>query len=91
MNARLAGWDTMAEWTQVLRQNRTAQYETQTPGYGMLNLGASYLWKSGGNQWQFYVKGQNLTNRLAYAATSFIKSAAPLTGRNLVVGLRMDF
>lgn len=91
VNARLAGWDTMAEWTQVLRQNRTAQYETQTPGYGMLNLGASYLWKSGGNQWQFYVKGQNLTNRLAYAATSFIKSAAPLTGRNLVVGLRMDF
>lgn len=91
VNARLAGWDTMAEWTQVLRQNRTAQYETQTPGYGMLNLGASYLWRSGGNQWQFYVKGQNLTNRLAYAATSFIKSAAPLTGRNLVVGLRMDF
>lgn len=91
VNARLAGWDGMAEWTQVLRQNRTAQYETQTPGYGMLNLGASYQWKSGGNQWQFYVKGQNLTNRLAYSATSFIKSAAPLTGRNLVVGLRMDF
>lgn len=91
VNARVAGWDTMAEWTQVLRQNRTAQYETQTPGYGMLNLGASYLWKTGGNQWQFYVKGQNLTNRLAYAATSFIKTAAPLTGRNLLVGVRMDF
>lgn len=91
VNARLAGWDTMAEWTQVLRQNRTANFETETPGYGMLNLGASYQWRSGGNQWQFYVKGQNLTNRLAYAATSFIKTAAPLTGRNLVVGLRMDF
>lgn len=91
VNARVARWDTFAEWTQVLRQNRTAQYETQTAGYGMLNLGASYQWQSGGNQWQFYVKGQNLTNRLAYAATSFIKTAAPLTGRNLVVGLRMDF
>ena len=91
VNARVAKWDTFAEWTQVLRQNRTAQYETQTAGYGMLNLGASYQWQSGGNQWQFYVKGQNLTNRLAYAATSFIKTAAPLTGRNLVVGLRMDF
>lgn len=91
VNARIAGWDGMAEWTQVLRQNRTAQYETETAGYGMLNLGASYGWKSGGNQWRFYVKGQNLTNRLAYAATSFIKTAAPLTGRNLVVGLRMDF
>ena len=91
VNARVAKWDTFAEWTQVLRQNRTAQYETQTAGYGMLNLGTSYQWQSGGNQWQFYVKGQNLTNRLAYAATSFIKTAAPLTGRNLVVGLRMDF
>ncbi|MDR2299374.1 MAG: TonB-dependent receptor [Comamonas sp.] len=91
VNARLANWDTMAEWTQVLRQNRTAAFESETPGYGMLNLAASYQWKSGGNQWQFYVKGQNLTNRLAYAATSFIKTAAPLTGRNLVVGLRMDF
>ncbi|QXZ10945.1 TonB-dependent receptor [Comamonas sp. Y33R10-2] len=91
VNARLAGWDGMAEWTQVLRQNRTAEYESQTAGYGMLNLGASYQWRSGGNQWQVYVKGQNLTNRLAYAATSFIKTAAPLTGRNLVVGLRLDF
>lgn len=91
VNARVAKWDAFAEWTQVLRQNRTAQYETQTAGYGMLNLGASYQWQSCGNQWQLYVKGQNLTNRLAYAATSFIKTAAPLTGRNLVVGLRMDF
>ena len=91
VNARLANWDTMAEWTQVLRQNRTAAFESETPGYGMLNLAASYQWKSGGNQWQFYVKGQNLTNRLAYAATSFIKTVAPLTGRNLMVGLRMDF
>ena len=87
----MAGWDGMAEWVQVLRQNRTAAYESETAGYGMLNLAASYGWKSGGNQWQVYVKGQNLTNRLAYAATSFIKTAAPLTGRNLVVGVRMDF
>ena len=91
VNARVAGWDGMAEWVQVLRQNRTAAYESETAGYGMLNLAASYGWKSGGNQWQVYVKGQNLTNRLAYAATSFIKTAAPLTGRNLVVGVRMDF
>ncbi|RGE47047.1 TonB-dependent receptor [Comamonas testosteroni] len=91
VNTRVAGWDGMAEWVQVLRQNRTAAYESETAGYGMLNLAASYGWKSGGNQWQVYVKGQNLTNRLAYAATSFIKTAAPLTGRNLVVGVRMDF
>ena len=96
---RLAGewgnWQTQAEWVQVLRQNRVAQYETQTPGYGMFNLYAAYTLRSSGGpqgtKWQLYVKGQNLTNRLAYASTSFIKTAAPLMGRNLIAGVRMDF
>jgi iron complex outermembrane receptor protein len=91
VNGRIQGWDAMAGWVQVLRQNRTAAYESETPGYGMLNLGASYRWKSGANTWQVYVKGQNLTNRLAYAATSFIKMQAPLMGRNLTAGLKVDF
>ena len=91
VNGRIQGWDTMAEWVQVLKQNRTAAYETETPGYGVLNLGASYRWKSGSNIWQVYVKGQNLTNKLAYAATSFIKMQAPLMGRNLTAGVKVDF
>ncbi len=41
----------------------------------------------GGTPWQFYVHANNLTNRLAYAHTSFIKNAAPLMGRNIAVGL----
>jgi iron complex outermembrane receptor protein len=32
-----------------------------------------------------------LTDRLGYAHTSAIKRAAPLKGRNITVGLRMDF
>lgn len=91
VDGRIQGWDTMAEWVQVLRQNRTAAYESETPAYGVLNLGASYRWKSGANTWQVYVKGQNLTNRLAYAATSFIKMQAPLMGRNLTAGVKVDF
>ncbi|GGH53822.1 outer membrane protein [Comamonas phosphati] len=91
VDGRIQGWDTMAEWVQVLKQNRTAAYETETPGYGVLNLGASYRWKSGANTWQVYVKGQNLTNKLAYAATSFIKMQAPLMGRNLTAGVKVDF
>ncbi|CAM4260413.1 TonB-dependent receptor [Comamonas aquatilis] len=91
VNTRLAGWDGMAEWVQVTRQNRTAAFESETAGYGMLNLGASYQFRSGTNTWSVYVKGQNLTNRLAYAATSFIKTAAPLMGRNLTVGIKLDF
>ena len=41
--------------------------------------------------WQVYLKGHDLTDRLAYAHTSFIKNAAPLMGRNVTVGVRVAF
>lgn len=86
------GWDAQAEWVQVLRQNRVTAYETETDGYGMLNVSASYtLRTSGGTPWQFFIKGNNLTNRLAFAHTSFIKNAAPLMGRNITVGVKVSF
>jgi iron complex outermembrane receptor protein len=86
------GWDAQAEWVQVLRQNRISAFETETDGYGMLNLSASYtLRTAGGMPWQIFVKGQNLTNRLAFAHTSFIKNAAPLMGRNITVGVKVSF
>lgn len=83
------GWEGQAEWVQVLRQNRTAAYEDATGGYGMLNLGASY--RFAGSPVSLTVKANNLTDRLGYAHTSAIKHAAPLKGRNLIVGLRLDF
>lgn len=86
------GWDGQIEWVQVMRQNRIAEFETATPGYGMLNVGATYNGRFGdGTPWQFYVRAGNLTNRLAWAHTSFIKNAAPLMGRNIVVGMRVPF
>ena len=77
---------------QVARQNRVADFETATPGYGMLNLGVSYNGQfSSGTPWQVYLKANNLTDRLAYAHTSFIKTAAPQMGRNVMVGLWVAF
>jgi iron complex outermembrane receptor protein len=82
----------MAEWVQVGKQNRVAAFESATDGYGMLNLSASYQMRTaGGTPWQIYAKARNLTDRLGYAHTSFIKSAAPLMGRNITVGVKMDF
>lgn len=92
MDAHWQGWEGRAEWVQVLRQTRTAAFETETQGYGMLNLSASYqLRTAGGTPWQIFVKGNNLTDRLAYAHTSFIKRAAPLMGRNVTVGVKVMF
>lgn len=92
VDTRWNGWQGMAEWVQVARQNRVAEFESATPGYGMLNLSASYqLRTAAGTPWQVYAKANNLTDRLAYAHTSFIKSAAPLMGRSITVGVKVDF
>ena len=92
LDANWKAWEGQVEWVQVARQNRVAAFETATPGYGMLNLGVSYRGQlSSGTPWQVYLKANNLTDRLAYAHTSFIKNAAPLLGRNITVGVKVAF
>ena len=92
LDANWQAWEGQVEWVQVARQNRVAEFESATPGYGMLNLGVSYNGQfSTGTPWQVYLKANNLTDRLAYAHTSFIKNAAPLMGRSLTVGVKVAF
>ena len=92
LDANWNAWEGQVEWVQVARQNRVTSFETATPGYGMLNLGVSYRGQlSSGTPWQVYLKANNLTDRLAYAHTSFIKNAAPLMGRNITVGVKVAF
>ena len=92
LDANWNAWEGQVEWVQVARQNRVAAFEQPTPGYGMLNLGVSYSGQlSSGTPWQVYLKANNLTDRLAYAHTSFIKNAAPLMGRNITVGVKVAF
>ncbi|MDD2846643.1 MAG: TonB-dependent receptor [Rhodoferax sp.] len=92
LDAQWNAWEGQVEWLQVARQNRTAAFETATPGHGLLNLGVAYSGgQHGSTPWQLYAKAHNLTDRLAYAHTSFIKNAAPLPGRNITVGVRVAF
>lgn len=92
LHAQWQAWDGQVEWVQVARQNKITAFETATPSYGMLNAQVGYQSKMGnGTPWQVYAKANNITNRLAYAHTSFIKTQAPLTGRQLEVGIKIDF
>ncbi len=92
LDATWNGWDGNIEWVQVARQSRVAQFETKTPGYGMLNLAIAYSSQTAaGTPWQIYVRGNNLTDRLAFAHNSFIKNAAPLTGRSVAAGVKVSF
>jgi len=84
-------WHGMVELYRVGKQDKLAEYETETAGYNMLNIGTHYSTRIGGVPTQFYARLNNLTDELAYSHTSFIKNAAPLTGRNLTAGIRVIF
>ena len=91
LDARWQGWGGELEWFRVGRQDQVAKFERSTPGYTMVNLAASYTGRFGAQPWLFYAKAGNLGNELAFSHTSFIKSAAPLMGRNLTLGVRVPF
>lgn len=84
-------WSGEAELYRVARQERIADFESETAGHTLLDLGLRYTGKYGGQSWLIYLKARNLTDELAYTHTSFIKHAAPLAGRSLTLGARMTF
>jgi iron complex outermembrane receptor protein len=88
LDAQWAQWGTGLEWRLVKRQGKVAEFETPTPGYGMLNWRLNWRGPDG---WQAYAQLNNLTDKLAYVHTSFIKDAAPLAGRTLVIGVNKSF
>jgi iron complex outermembrane receptor protein len=89
VDASWSGWEAQAEWVQVMQQNRITAYEESTGGFGMLNMTASYRFAQ--SPVQLFIQAENLIDRLGYAHTSVISRSAPLKGRNITVGLRMDF
>ncbi|MEH6664077.1 MAG: TonB-dependent receptor [Brevundimonas sp.] len=88
------GWNQLSgnlEYYRVFEQDRIADFETETPGYDMLNATVAYDLRAGGEGVQVYVRATNLLDELALNHTSFIKDAAPLRGRNFVFGVRARF
>lgn len=84
-------WSGFLEYTQVLRQTRIAGYEEATSGYGLLGAGVSYAGTMGSTDYLLYLKASNLLDKLAYNHASFISRAAPLQGRSIMAGVRMEF
>lgn len=77
------------EYYRVFEQSRIAEFETRTPGYNMVNMTVAYeLPPSAPIKGELFLRGTNLLNELALNHASFIKDAAPLRGRNFVLGLR---
>lgn len=84
-------WSGFLEYTQVLRQNRIADFEEATAGYGLLGAGVTYSASLAGVDYVLYLRGSNLLNRKAYNHASFISREAPLQGRSIMAGARVEF
>lgn len=75
----------------VLRQERTAFMESETPGYTMLNLMISKEIPIKSSVAELFLRGTNLLNETAREHTSFIKDIAPLPGASVSAGVRFRF
>jgi iron complex outermembrane receptor protein len=83
--------DGQLELARTRRQNRVADYETQTAGYTMLGANLGYHGKLSASDYTLFLRGDNLLDAKARNNISFIKDDVLLPGRNLTVGLRVSF
>ncbi len=73
------------------RQDAVYRGETETDGYSVLNVIASYTWARQHAAHVLSFTGYNLTNTLYRNHTSFIKDLAPEMGRGIRVGYSVRF
>lgn len=92
LDARLSeSWSLNAETYRVFSQNDSAPFESNTPGYTMVNMALLYDNSFNGMDYTAYVKATNLTNVLAYNHASFVSRTAPLPGRQIMLGVQAHF
>lgn len=75
----------------VTAQNRVAQFETATPAYTLVNLSAA--WRPWGTfrPVSITLSANNLFDVEARRHASFLKDYAPLPGRDIRAGVRIEF
>ena len=72
-------------------QKQVFRNETETDGYSVFNVRASYVWPRQHLAHILTFTGYNLTNALYRNHTSFIKELAPEIGRGIKVGYSLRF
>ncbi|MBO1254420.1 TonB-dependent receptor [Alteromonas sp. 5E99-2] len=72
-------------------QDQVADFETETDGYTLLELGVNYTLATEQIDWVFFARGTNLTDEEARVHSSFLVDDAPLPGRSFTLGVRAHF
>ncbi|PJO76999.1 TonB-dependent receptor [Neisseria brasiliensis] len=78
------------DYYRLFTQNRTARYETPTPGHHMLNAAVHYRKPARHGEWYGFIRADNLLNQSAYAHSSFL-SHTPQMGRSISIGAGWKF
>lgn len=86
-------WSGRLEWRLAARQDRVDAFDTPTPGYGTVNLNIARQLKLDRFDGLWYLRLNNLGNKLAYNATAVptIRDLSPQAGRSASTGLQIRF
>jgi iron complex outermembrane recepter protein len=93
LEARHGDWSGKLEWRGAARQTRVAEFDTPTAGYGTVRLSLARQLRWGQTDALWYLKLDNLGNKLAYNATAVptIRDLSPQPGRSASTGLQLRF
>ncbi|ERJ19028.1 Putative outer membrane protein [Salinisphaera shabanensis E1L3A] len=83
-------FEAQVEYLRVRDQRRIADFESETPGYNMLNFITSYHLDLE-QRYSVYLRGSNLLGEEIFNHSSFLARTVPEPGRNLTVGARVEF
>jgi iron complex outermembrane receptor protein len=89
LDSQYGMWTGAADLTFVGEQNNTADFETDTDSYTMLNAGISRVFERTNADIILSLKGENLLDEDARQSTSFQKDRVPLPGRNVNFSLTL--
>ena len=92
LNFNQNNWQANFSLTRVIRQDRIAILETETPGYTLMNAEVGYHMKlSPSVNYTLFLQGRNLLDSDIRIHTSFLKDVAPMAGQAIVAGVRGVF
>lgn len=84
-------WSARIRYTHANAQDRAGVNETETKGYNLLNLHASYRHKVMGRPASVFVRARNLLNEEIRSSTSFLRNFSPEPGRSVELGVELVF
>ena len=93
VEAKRGEWSGRLEWRGATRQTRVAEFDSPTAGYGTVRLWLARQMRWGQTDALWYLKLDNLGNKLAFNATAVptIRDLSPQPGRSLSTGLQLRF